>query len=600
MRDCPTCGLQTPEGNFCVRCGAPLEGGLEHSRQRHEFAAAPGERRYAPWLISTLFPQLPRHSERHFRIALALGATLVAVLGALRLFPVALIAAAALMPLLTILYFYDVDIYEENPIWASAWTLIWGVATGVAVGLLAKAVAPSGTALIDRGSSGHVITGGIVVPAVGVVAMLVGPMVLLRFRRFNEALDGAAFGAATAATFSAAQAVVVGVEILGAGVRPQGAAAPWVARLLSIAVATPVLTMCGVGAASAAIWLRYRAPVKDRGALGIFGVPAVAVSVAAVLVIAGAVGETFMAAGVWLAWLVLLCLLGLMLLRRALHVGLLEEAAEREIGPEIECANCHARSAQHSFCQSCGIALKALPKPRPGAVGEAASAGAIDGRLTGRGHRRLTGHLAAYTAVMAAVVGLAFLIAALAAPPPPKPACKLRIRCGAPPILPQVVFAFPGYTAWQSSGLGYSLRYKSSDWQVSSQDANDVALQAADGFSLLIVNAVPTSNASPLVLGRRKVATLKDQLLGLVRDTDTRDQILGTAVGLRPGPGGVFRATISSPQGPQTPAAIAVMASGDGRVSIVVTVITPGDNPQHQLAVYERADDIINSVQWAG
>ena len=30
------------------------------------------------------------------------------------------------MPLLTVLYFYDVDIYEGEPAWASAWTLGWG------------------------------------------------------------------------------------------------------------------------------------------------------------------------------------------------------------------------------------------------------------------------------------------------------------------------------------------------------------------------------------------------------------------------------------------------------------------------------------------
>src|ERR1700752_5197145 len=123
MRGCPTCHGQTPDGVYCVRCGAPLVGAdtgaaaLERSRHRSEFAAAPGEHRYAPWLVSTLFPHLPRHSERHFYAALAGGGLLLAVLGAFRLFPVALIAAAALMPLLTLLYFHDVDIYEGEPAW---------------------------------------------------------------------------------------------------------------------------------------------------------------------------------------------------------------------------------------------------------------------------------------------------------------------------------------------------------------------------------------------------------------------------------------------------------------------------------------------------
>ena len=37
------------------------------------------------------------------------------VLGALRLFPVGLIAGAVLLPLVTLLYLWDTDIYEDEP-----------------------------------------------------------------------------------------------------------------------------------------------------------------------------------------------------------------------------------------------------------------------------------------------------------------------------------------------------------------------------------------------------------------------------------------------------------------------------------------------------
>jgi RsiW-degrading membrane proteinase PrsW (M82 family) len=333
MGTCPSCHELTPQGRFCVRCGAPLDQELDHSRQRTQYAAAPREHRYAPWLVSSLFPHLPRHSERHFHIALGVGVALVIVLGAVRLFPVALITAAVLMPLVTVLYFYDVDIYEREPWWAAAWTLVWGAIAGVGVGLLAKAVAPTGPALIDRGSTAHTVTGGVLLPALGVLLMLAGPLVLLRDARFNETLDGATFGSITAATFAAAEAVVVGAGVLSGGLRPAGAALPWVERLVALAIATPVLSMAAIGAACAAIWLRYRAPVKDRHALGAIGSSPVAVAVAGVLVITGAIGETFLPAGAWLAWLVALDLIALVLLRSTIHVGLLEEAAEKDIGP---------------------------------------------------------------------------------------------------------------------------------------------------------------------------------------------------------------------------------------------------------------------------
>jgi hypothetical protein len=434
---------------------------------------------------------------------------------------------------------------------------------------------------------------------VGVALMLVGPIVLLRYRRFNETLDGATFGTATAATFAAAQAVVVGAGVLGGGLRPAGAAAPWVARLLAIAVATPVLAMSAVGASAAALWLRYRAPVKDRSVLGPLGLPVLAVSIAALLVIAGAIGETFMAPGLWLAWLVLLDVMGIVLLRRAIHVGLLEEADEIEIGPEITCANCAARTASHTFCGNCGIALKALPNVR-GSDRSARARGASTGRLNGggRGSRRI----AIFAVVTAGIAGVAIAISALAAPPARKPPCHFGRLCGAPPVLPhalaRALVTFPGYSAWKSSALGYGLRYNSGDWQIASEDPRSVVLQAGDGFSLLEVGAVPTASATPRQALDAKLASLKAQLLGMVSDTDPSDELLGTNVGLRPGPGAVYQGTVNTPQGPQAPVAVAIMAATDGNVTVVVTAIAPGNDTGQRAAVYSRADDVINSVEW--
>lgn len=602
MRDCGTCGHATPEGNFCVRCGAPLNAPLGHSRQRAQFAAAPGERRRVPHPISTLFPQLPRHAERGFRIVIVGGAVLIAALAAERLFGVALISAALLMPLITLVYLYDVDVYRESPGWAIAWTVGWGVIAGIGTGFLTKALAPTGAALIDKSSTGQVLVGGLLIPAIGVGLMLAGPLVLLPYRRYNETLDGATFGSASAVAFAAAEAVVVASGVLAGGLRPPGAALPWVARLLALGVATPVLAMSAVGFAAAALWLRFRPPATDRRALGVLGAPPLAVALALAFVVAGAAFETFLSVELWLVWLIVLDLVALVGLREALHVGLLEEAGERDIGSLVRCANCGAQTAVHTFCGNCGIALKALPNARRDAgAGEAEVTRIFDGRL-GAGARGLGWRLGAGGALVAGAAGLAVAVVALSAAPVRRAPCQPGVPCGAPP-LPHLVVGptpaiFPGYTSWHAAA-GMSLRYESSEFSVASQGPDDLVLQARQGSSEVALHAVRGA-VTPSALIAAQRSALGARLLGLSTDRNAADQVLGTNVGLVPGPGAVLRGTTNLPQAPDSPVLVDLMAARSGVVGVVATVITPVDDPGDQTTVFFEADDILDSVTFPG
>jgi hypothetical protein len=527
---------------------------------------------------------------------------LVVALGAARLFPVALIVAAVLMPLLTVLYLYDVNVYGNDPRWAYGWTVAWGAAAGMALGFLSRASTSTGSSLIDRGSNAHALVGGLAVPALGVIVTALGLLVLLRRRRFAEVLDGTTFAASSAATLAAAEAVVVGVGVLSGGLRPPGAAAPWLARLVAVAIATPVLTMSATALVGAALWLRYRAPIKDRRALGALGHPAVAIPTAIVAVAAGAVAETFMPAGAWLAWLVALDLLALVLLRRVLHVGLLEEASERDIGPPSRCANCDAMTATHTFCGHCGIALKALPKPAAGAAGTDAAPAPARGSFVGRlaaelhGHRSNRRRILASAVALSGVVAAAFAAGAIAAPTGPAPRCRPGVPCGKPPVAPAPAAR---YVSWRSSAFGFSLRYNGNQWSAKGHTADQLTLEpVGDRIGELTVAAVPASREAPGALVAAQVASLQGQLLGLASDSDPADRLLGTNVGFEPGPGAVYTATTTSPQGPQDPVALAILAAGTRRISILVTVIASGNNADEKAAVYQSADDIINSIQW--
>jgi ribosomal protein L32 len=376
---CQQCGHDVPRTDYCVRCGDPLsdESGAEVRAQlRGRFAAAPDERARSIALVSTLFPQLPRAQMRTFRLAVVAGLAIVVLLSAGGLFPLALVAAAFFVPLLMVIYLYAVDVYEDEPLPIIGATMIWGALAGVASGLLLRSAAagPLGAAGVTGGMAGAgtgepaaLLIAGVVVPLLEGVLMIAGPLVLLPARRFNDVLDGATFGAASAVSFGGAQLLVQSWGMLGAGLRPAGDPLEWSVQLVSLGLLQPVIAAGTIGAVAAAVWLRYRAPVADRHALGAVGRPLPAVILGgAILVLAGLaraalplLPETLVMGG--------LAAVALYWLRLTIHLGLRQEAAEIEIGPEVDCPNCGRATPSHAFCGRCGINLRALPRnQRPG------------------------------------------------------------------------------------------------------------------------------------------------------------------------------------------------------------------------------------------
>jgi hypothetical protein len=360
---CDDCGQEVPEGNFCIRCGNSLS--EELARKKRGFAANPKEGVNRPSVVSSIFPQLPKTDMDTFRVVLLLGVAVVVVLAVFRLFPLAIVASAVLTPLLVVLYLYDVDVYEDEPISVIAFTMLWGVTAGVIGGILAKALTSAGASLIGQSAGSTTLQLGVIMPVVSVVLMIAGPLLLLPRKSFNDVLDGATFGGAAAVCFAGAQLITVSFSTLtNSGLRPIGSITPWIIRLLELAIAAPVLAAAVMSAVAGAFWLRYRAPVRDRDALGVLGRPVVALVAAAVVLVVAAQAQLHLTDWIGLIAYLILDAVALVWLRRVLHLGLLEEAAEIAIGPDIRCANCGATTPRHSFCINCGVSLLALPNAR--------------------------------------------------------------------------------------------------------------------------------------------------------------------------------------------------------------------------------------------
>ena len=364
QRTCPQCGEQVPPLRFCVRCGSPLD----QARRRHEYAAHPGEPARALRLFSTLFPHLPQAGYDSFRHAFALGIAVVLVLVIAGLYPVALVGAAILVPVLFVLYFVEVDLYERAPLPSIAATVIWAIASGAVVGGLARLA--SGPGISDAAANPVAGLSVAVVLAIAGGALAVAePLSLIRHRAFNDTLDGATFGAISGAVYASTVAIVRAADLFRSGLRPAGDALPWLVRLATLGAAEPILVAATLGSVCAAFWLRYRAPVRDRDALGWLGRPAIAVLAGVALLSAAAAARVLLELTGGLLTTVVAAGLALVWLRATIHVGLMEEANEADIGPPIRCANCARMTPGHTFCGWCGVSLQAQPRTKAARCG---------------------------------------------------------------------------------------------------------------------------------------------------------------------------------------------------------------------------------------
>ena len=281
----------------------------------------PGERVLGPSLVSTLFPRLPRSHLGTFRIGLAIGLGLVGGLTLAGLYPVALGVAAAIVPTLILVYVYTVDVYEDEPATVLAATVLWGVLTGGLFGFASAGVATVTPGLAP--TPGEAVLRGVALPLLGAAIALVGPLLLVRRRAYNDVLDGVTFGAAAGSAFVGAQTLAGASDLLSGGLRPVGAAGPWLVQLLTVGVAQPILSASIAAIVAGTIWLRIRAPVRDRAVLGLLGDPLVTAALGGAALAAAGLGRIVLGSVAALVWIVVLAVLALVWMRLLIHLGLL-------------------------------------------------------------------------------------------------------------------------------------------------------------------------------------------------------------------------------------------------------------------------------------
>jgi hypothetical protein len=370
LQVCAHCHRDVPALDFCVRCGHRLEHEGDAVRRtqarRGTYAAAPHEHMWTPHIASTLFPQLPRADAGAFLAALVIGLAGIGLLAILELYPLALLVSAVLLPVLFVFYLYAANVYESKPGLALGVTVGWGVAVGVVLGLFARHIGISFDSHgFDNLGEADVIKRVFILPIAAFVATVIAIVVLYVAPRYDEVLDGIAFGATTAVAIAAAQTVVQAATLLRDGFKADGALSAWLIRLSEVALLTPITWIGGAAVMAAALWMGGRVPLRDRARVGIVANPFVAAVLGVVMFVLPGFVLQGMNRNLAFAVLIAIALGSLVLVRAVVHIGLLEEGELlQDEANEITCANCHRSTPSGLFCGRCGIALRALPKAR--------------------------------------------------------------------------------------------------------------------------------------------------------------------------------------------------------------------------------------------
>jgi len=410
---CPHCGELTPKGIFCANCGRALaRQPVSDDWQKRPATTTPAD---PPVLDSIVpyqeeeegrsFPALERtrriggslakavsiggaegdpiHDalERRGRRPLAdyrrlAGIVALAVLVALLLnnAGIAILLSVFLVPVLTLLYLTDLDLFEREP-----WPAIVGaLGAGAVIGLLFGTIgawltgafwiegasfyagaAGYGARFAESAGSppiGWILLGGVVIPAIVVIACAIAPVFMRRWPVLrNEIMDGVTLGAATGSGYAAATAVVHYWPAIVHGQNPGGDVSDWTATIVGLIVLRPLIYGAFAAVLCASIWqyaIDQRASSLTRGVVaGVGGI--IVFSIVDLLIQpAGAAAE--------LVWQLVVVLALWFVTRSAIRGALRQDALSMtRSGRRVTCPACQRITPDGSFCAHCGAPLHA-------------------------------------------------------------------------------------------------------------------------------------------------------------------------------------------------------------------------------------------------
>lgn len=355
--------------------------------RRKSFAARPDEPVASFALISSIMPRGAGQRPQTYRIALTIAivvALIAAIFGAM---PIAVLVAAFAVPVVYIVYIYDVNLWEDEPVIVTGFAFLLTGALTVGFTILwtyLRGPVPYGTTTYDGTLSAAPTVGtfllvALAVPIVGELIRQIGPVLLARRPEFDDLMDGLTFGVVSGLSYACFDTLVRHWDLLTGGLQGSDPGL-WVSLIFLEGFVKPMIigTASGIAVAEFSGLGRGYDGFTPRYFRGVGEAILANSAYQAGTYLFSFVGDATLGVILSILWGLLILAILILRIRNVLHVGLMEAALERSArdggtaGELQHCAQCEMPLLEHAaFCNACGTAVRVQAKasrPRVGAV----------------------------------------------------------------------------------------------------------------------------------------------------------------------------------------------------------------------------------------
>jgi hypothetical protein len=386
--ECPRCRAELPEvAHFCHVCGQDQRS--PDLARRKSFAARPDEPVASFALISSIMPRGAGRRPQTYRIAFTIAlivALIAAIFGAM---PIAVLVAAFAVPVVYIVYLYDVNLWEDEPLIVTGLAFLLTGALTVGFTILwtyLRGPVPYGTTTYEGSLSAAPTVGtfllvAVVVPIVGEAIREIGPVLLASRPEFDDLMDGLTFGVISGVSYSCFDTLVRQWDLLTGGLQGTDPGL-WVSLIFLEGFVKPLIigTASGIAVAEFSGLGRGYDGFTPRYFRGVGEAILANSAYQAGTYLFSFVGDATLGVILSILWGLLILAILILRIRTVLHAGLMEAALERSAhdrgtwsAAELQyCAQCEMPLAEHAaFCNTCGTAVRVQPKalrPKVGAV----------------------------------------------------------------------------------------------------------------------------------------------------------------------------------------------------------------------------------------